>query len=993
MASLCARAPRMSSLEAEEAAMTARLPTGWAAFKDESSGAFYFCNQYSGSTQWELPTEPANPKDQDQQHSEFYAEKIRSATAAAPSKPSSGVAAAETKRAGPYDSKLAAAKVDDEDRRARMAWIAGGVTGLCVLAIFLGVSLGIESSNGSSSPSASSLASVVVAEGQQRFEASVDASGSASLTDDVLGTSGKVSSVLTLSTDQAPSSRAFRAAAVRPLVSQMSSHSHSRAKTQAVATSLDLTGVTSLGTSSLSSLSAYFPTFTSFSGFGDSHDLSYTGGPTAALYACNVSLYGQSASCVFGLMVGDLSSNAAASVLDVVLVCNLSSTASFSHILGLSNSDVTNKVTQTCVNGGCPSGAASVIAFATESFADSASGYQFLEGINLATAVSANAGQMLAVKDYFSNTAYQTLNAYIPLGFTTATNTSCPDVTLDVSYVDSEFTLNTESGSKFSAKNALIRALDGQLACNPDDTKLAFSFDLETASGTDVDLSLEVYNEFNSTSDLESTFNFSAAVKNASFTVAGSTVTVVSATARVLVKTNYKKFQVKEVYLGGTVTMSNFAVTEATFAGRYTVVDSTEFLAVYVEATINIDSINTLICQISSGRYCSTLSALDGISTSGTLAASIAFGNAGTTLNGRIILDGIVAEVSTGLTNLPSAVDSVVSFLGSPSMTGYLRVTYLWAGDLIVSLGVDFSTPTVGNGVSTPSSVISLTSVQVDVAPLTATVSMTAILGLNVGSDVVYFSITGGFRSASELFVSGRMTSVWRDVAGVSGLTIANAGLEVGITAGPAISTLGIWATIKLGSISFNGTIYFSATDSSKYVVYATLESLTMDNIISAAEQIAGTSFPAVVTNIVSQLLNIKVYSAKLYIAPSAMTLFASSPSPISVSAGFEVWANMSLFNADVVVSLKYASSGSSITLFGASYPIPDFTFGFSLTNAYATDLIPGWSVANKIMDKVSTVIKDAGINICSCYSLAYYSWASSCASLCALFASVFALY
>lgn len=103
--------------------------------------------------------------------------------------------------------------------------------------------------------------------------------------------------------------------------------------------------------------------------------------------------------------------------------------------------------------------------------------------------------------------------------------------------------------------------------CFLGDETYAFSFDLETANGADIQLATTVYRDIANTNALDTTFTFSAAVRNLAFPGYENYFTVDNAQANVTVMSEYHVFLIQEVAITGQVDIARIGLSNAQFGG------------------------------------------------------------------------------------------------------------------------------------------------------------------------------------------------------------------------------------------------------------------------------------------------------------------------------------------------------------------------------------------------------------------------------------------
>ena len=121
--------------------------------------------------------------------------------------------------------------------------------------------------------------------------------------------------------------------------------------------------------------------------------------------------------------------------------------------------------------------------------------------------------------------------------------------------------------------NSVVRILDDQLDCFLGDETYAFSFDLETANGGEIELAVTVYRDIENTDELDTTFTFSAAVRDLSFPGYEDYLTIDNAHVNVTVMSEYHVFLIQEVAVTGQVDIARIGLFNAQFGGNLNILD------------------------------------------------------------------------------------------------------------------------------------------------------------------------------------------------------------------------------------------------------------------------------------------------------------------------------------------------------------------------------------------------------------------------------------
>lgn len=920
------------------------LPRGWSRHRSSMNGREYYVNAYSGETQWAPPDAPANPLDKSQTYGNLYAERVRSQTRLR----NSVMDASDLQDPSSEDQPEPDSGLTHKEKR----WaLVGAVAFVVFLAVTLGAILGASVRTGHTPAQA---AEAMLNEMNANFLATASESGTVELDDSVLGRGSKVSELVGL---LAPRVNASVGSVVTPKI--------------------QLTNVLPIPSDRLfSELTRHFPAVPLTEGFGAALAAGFAG--KSFLYSAETTVYGQNASCIFGLIVSNQSTLVSVDV-GLLLKCNLSNTVVVDQIYGLSSSDA---LAFTSGRPWCSSSGGPEVALATDAFAaprtpSSASNdgtFQLAPGLNMFARVQNLTGQ-LSQSSYFARgqDTCSGLRALVPKVdssdisgvFFNRSAGKCPDVQMDVSYLNGNLSVGFDSQNYFKGKNVFVRALDGQLACNPDNSTFGLAFELETAEGHALDLNMSVTKRFTRTADVDE-HTFSVAAQASKFALPEFSKYIRPDTSRVTANvtftTDFKTFRVDDVYINGYLDFDRLGVRETAFVGKYLASGDDEWYGVTTTTAFGVSGIDSLICTLTS--QCGSHNSLSGMLVDGQLTATLTVGNTLMVLGDQQVLPGVQVALRGGLQRLPDAFDDLMALLGNPVLDGSLGVYIPYEEVLTIADPFDVSrfvvwarlepfTPPFGGAVAAESSVLVLEQFQLDVYPVQATVRATALARVRVGSQYVHFEVGGGLRSGTELYITGKLTAPWHNVAGIRGLTISKAGLELGIVAGPTVSTVGVWAVVKLGAAQANGTIYFSGTQPDRFVLMATLADITANNLLAAAEDIAGVELPGVAATALTKLVNFRMHTVRIHVAPRAFILNPTSSNPTAVEAGFKVFANMSLFGANLVVDMNVRRSSYELDMFGSRYTVPDVFLNVRLLSLYASNLIPDWNVASQVIQNV----------------------------------------
>ncbi|GAB5360929.1 hypothetical protein AAMO2058_000670200 [Amorphochlora amoebiformis] len=783
-------------------------------------------------------------------------------------------------------------------------------------------------------------------------------------------------------------------------------------------------------TNYFSSLGDYFPPYENLPNIPQTKPISWLE-PKMKVFKILMNLFGHTRNCDLAFFVADLSSLESVHV-DTGLACNISENVPLHSINGVLGTQLLNSVTD------LPQGPETVIAYVTATLGGKSGvgenkgwskAFQLSEGTNLFMPLKAERGQLGLFKSYLTKSGLvESLRASIPFlekfDLLTLNYTQCPDVIFDVAYTDNELVMDRKFFGAFDAKNALIRILDGSLPCNPNGSTYALSFDLSLPDNGEVSMDLTASAMFNNSKDFEIGLEYSGLVRNLSFPGYRNFFIADHAVANFSAVAAYQSFEFESFYFTGNGHVPILGLENVAFSARYLKLpqgaDMNVEYGVHLLSNINVASLDTLICQIS-GK-CGKLDALQGMQLDSNFRAEVSFANTDLDLFGIQLFAGLQFTISKGMRILPRSVNHVLKFLNWPDFTGAFGLVVpfdrpeefiLWFQMSALPLDTKNSSCTEVIGCSsqqiqtcfreeiipcpcndppknpqtgviqmTPKSVFRLESLRIDVIPVTVNVRIEATMAIYLSDKTLYFAGGGGVRRGVEVFIFGRMIGSWRNIAGISGLHLLSAGIEVGITAGPTLSTLGIWGGLRLGDIRMNVTTYFGTIEQD-YVFMGSVKNLTMTNFVNFIEDATGTNLPDITADILTNLFKINIHNILIYIAPKSFILYPATPNQIPIAAGMKFRGKFEIFGFDVDMGMGFeqgdtftispltgkpmllSDSSSAILptskttalLNGIEYTVPDFLFSMSLKDVSLITLLPSWNIAEYVIDKVEDLL------------------------------------
>eukprot|EP01047_Picozoa_sp_COSAG01_P025743 COSAG01_NODE_1638_length_9653_cov_230.802282_2_plen_756_part_00 len=319
---------------------------------------------------------------------------------------------------------------------------------------------------------------------------------------------------------------------------------------------------------------------------------------------------------------------------------------------------------------------------------------------------------------------------------------------------------------------------------------------------------------------------------------------------------------------------------------------------------------------------------------------------------------GVGYRASASISSIPSDVRRVLDMLNFGDLTAVVTATIPFSPAPVCETELTFaiqSTKLVAANSSSaalttlaypPPRGVSLSAVRLSIHPATCDqrgpeVAVRADLTVNVAglsrtNQPLHFAIKASvLPTGVSMVLRGELLQPWLGVAGVAGLNIHYATVEVGYSALTGFNRFLLDTAIELTpTLQANATVLFSPNSGTlgHYLLDARTSRITLLELLQFVERVAGVQLPGVSPQQVAMISGSAYAQVQIYATPTAVTIRRQGVD-VQYAAGFRMQMSGRLFGMTISVAALITESTVKPCSVCSTVRFPDLQLSFSLAN------------------------------------------------------------